>query len=1446
MIEIDKKISERITNWKKSLLDMTKRNRLLWYKPYRVGSLMLTKDIFDYEIDNVFEAINGLAFNDEVIEFIANAEISKDKTGSKMTQLPMLELTNSKDKENNNDEYEDNDEKRKIMIKNRAKALSIINKRIKLENDEKGLNIGYIAAGFLKWYERDDANYEVKSPLIMIPIKIEQNGRYDSFRISLNTDEEITINPVIKKKFETDFNIIFDIDIHNTEENIQISVKNLLNQIKTAIENQPNWQVVDEAVLDTFSFQNLVIWNDLDKNIDLIMNNPFVRVLAGKELPDEGFTFEEGEPDLEKVKSKDNVNIFEVDSSQQEAIYRARNGESFVVQGPPGTGKSQTITNIIAESLYMGKKVLFVSEKQAALDVVYHKLEKRKLADFCLIMHNSKQRKTDVREQITKSLIMSQKRGSVTEQAMQMYEDIDKKRKELNLYSEKLHEPFDDGTTPYFIIGELNRMRIVKDLAFTLPKDFDWNADYNTEVSNILLKVSAYGESFIDNTHHFDNNLWQYYSKPFSNSTRREVQEQIGGMNNDIFDTKIEEIKTLFNENRTKDIIKSTKQYIETLGTIPFAQANCDNISKIIDDIEKHEVSKKELEKLMNEFCQAIDKEKIELAIVLTDDFIKFEKAEDYYKKLTNRFSSFFSRFSDDYKNLLNILDEFALKKLKYSDWVKYLRILVSINHDKDEIENSKTKISSIVKSINDKYSELLSALSEKNKLVLQLIKNIDFDSLHDYQSYQNVKNELLVEYKLQDFIDKVENKDTSFSAFEISNIFKKRFLTLSLEMTDFDKKYSDYTRQNHDIDVDIFRKYDKQTLDISAARIKCKLVDNLPSLSSFTNEARGGEIRLLQRELKKKSRLMPTRKLIENLPVLLPQLKPCMMMSPLTISSYFGANPNWKFDIVIFDEASQVKPEYAITSIIRGSQVIVAGDSKQMPPTSFFSAIDDEDEYDDENTQIDNLESILDEMSSAFPDVYLNWHYRSKDESLIAFSNHHFYNNRLAIFPSPIIKGEQIGIDFVYCDNGLWDSKNGNKPEAEKIALMVFQHVKDHSEQSLGIVAFGKSQEYAIEEALIKLRDIHPENEWYFSDSKPEPFFIKNLENVQGDERDRIILSFGYGKDANGAFAMRFGPLAMTGGERRLNVAVSRAKISMTVVSSFKANEVRGVEDNPQRKLIRDFVDYAERGIIALIGDSETDLEKYQPEFDSGFEEDVFNFLKNNGYKVRTQVGASGYRIDMAVKHPKIDGRYILAIECDGASYHGSRTARDRDILRQEVLETLGWKFYRIWSTDWFHDNNNERQRLLNAIITAINNYDNHISNSSPKEQATEEAGQIIEDTTDNTDLELNQIYQSWKMSLKKQFGDGTHSQYNNWSNNDGWNSLYTMEHYDVIDKIIEQILKYKNGFSPEDVFREINERVFDKNRYTEQAKIIYIRKFDHLIGQNKIEIVNDAIRIK
>lgn len=405
----------------------------------------------------------------------------------------------------------------------------------------------------------------------MVPIKIEQDGRRAPFRISLNTDEQISLNPIIKKKFETDFDITLNDFSSDSDTNSMLST--YLSELRREISKESNWTIKDDIIIDTFSFQNLAIWNDLDKNRDLVTDNPFSRILAGGSLVDEGFSYESGEPDLEKVKSKDNLNIYEVDSSQQEAIYRAKKGESFVIQGPPGTGKSQTITNIIAEMLYLGKRVLFVSEKQAALDVVYHKLEKKNLSDFCLILHNSKAKKQNVRDQIAKSLELSSKRNSVTDEALKIYDDLDEKRKSLNLYAEKLHEKFDDGTTPYVLIGEISKLRSVKDLVFDMPNDFNWDADYNTEIADLFYAIDEYGKSFIDNTNHFADNYWKYYQGELGNTTRREVQEKIGNINDSIFTEKI-------NALDLKNIYSTSKELFNLLDLIPFSQSEHGDLEK--------------------------------------------------------------------------------------------------------------------------------------------------------------------------------------------------------------------------------------------------------------------------------------------------------------------------------------------------------------------------------------------------------------------------------------------------------------------------------------------------------------------------------------------------------------------------------------------------------------------------------------------------------------------------------------------------------------------------------------------------------------------------------------------------------------------------------------------------------------------------------------------------
>lgn len=378
--------------------------------------------------------------------------------------------------------------------------------------------------------------------------------------------------------------------------------------------------------------------------------------------------------------------------------------------------------------------------------------------------------------------------------------------------------------------------------------------------------------------------------------------------------------------------------------------------------------------------------------------------------------------------------------------------------------------------------------------------------------------------------------------------------------------------------------------------------------------------------------------------------------MSPLSVSTFLG--PDMKFDVVIIDEASQIFPQDAIGAIYRGRQLIVVGDSMQMPPSNFFNSIVDI-ESDDEEDDVTDFESILDLCSASFPQRRLKWHYRSRFEQLIAFSNKNFYDNELVTFPSAKRAGVGAGVDYVYVD-GTFDRKTKtNRAEAEKIVDMVFESFEEHPERSLGVVAFSISQQNLIDRLISKRRQQDPSKESFFGSDRAEPFFVKNLETVQGDERDTVIFSVAYAKDAQGRLLLNFGPINRAGGERRLNVAVTRAKYNVRLVSSMHYTDIDlSRTQSVGARLLREYLDLAENGEIAL---ERAVTVAAEDSFDSEFETEVCEFLRSKGYSVDTQVGCSSFKIDMAVKRPD-SSDYVLAIECDGAAYHSSKTARDRD----------------------------------------------------------------------------------------------------------------------------------------------------------------------------------------
>jgi len=506
-----------------------------------------------------------------------------------------------------------------------------------------------------------------------------------------------------------------------------------------------------------------------------------------------------------------------------------------------------------------------------------------------------------------------------------------------------------------------------------------------------------------------------------------------------------------------------------------------------------------------------------------------------------------------------------------------------------------------------------------------------------------------------------------------------------------------------HERQVREFASLDYSQLDVARERLKQLHAKRWQSWER-TSVAQS-ELPRLKKEANKKRQHLPIRKLLNDkqkgIQNLAKTLKPCWMMSPLSVSQYIDPNVI-HFDVLIFDEASQLRTEDVVSSIIRSNQVIVIGDRKQLPPTSFFSTGESEEDTDDENDA--SYESILDECSNFMFGRTLKWHYRSQDERLIAFSNLHFYDSQLVTFPNPI-QNPDLGVWFKHVPDGVYDrgGRRDNQREAAIVAQLVLKHIQQASDQSLGIIAFSEAQADAIQEQLEILGRDYPNLEAFCRDNSPQ-FFLKALENVQGDERDVVLLSVGYARDSQGKLSLNFGPLNKKGGERRLNVAVTRAKNKITLVSSILASDIDLTRTQSEGvRLLHNYLEYAASGGERLQDNFYTD----DLQFDSPFEEDVYHTLKRHSllqqeYTIRTQVGCSGYRIDLAIANNNRPGEFLLGIECDGASYHSSPTARDRDRLRQQVLERLGWRIHRIWSTEWFC-NKPEQVRLLIEKIKQI-----------------------------------------------------------------------------------------------------------------------------------------------
>lgn len=1347
--------------WCDKLLDTGRGNRLINYK----DSKLRTIDILEPDYQTVFSRISSgqtMSFYevDDFIRRLKEDEIEEDEEFEeqkdkgkfdKISKQQILEMVTPLLSKNEILSF-----KKGFTLR---KGLSSIKKIANTSLTEKGINILYMAFGFLTWKESEESEYTLKSPLILIPITLENESSSLPFTVH-HYEDEVTTNPTLIYKMEQEFGV--KIPIFQDDEHSEESLEDYLQRVQEIAEKH-NWSVSENVAIGTFSFLKLNMYQDLVNNEKRILSNSTVKSLLNRVDDDkqaDSVEFDEG------IKNDNDIllhNVVDADSSQLAAIMQAKKGKSFVLQGPPGTGKSQTITNLIAEFLYEGKNVLFVSEKLAALNVVFNNLKKAGLSDFCLELHSNKTNKKDVIAELYR--VLSGNRKTMKETAAYEFEELKKIKKQLDKYADIMHtvQPC-INKTPYQILGAVSKYHNIPSFEYAIDSINTKDIEYLKTATSNIEAFEKYSENI---GYDYRKNSWYgYINGDLTYQTKIGIKKLFGKVE-EFLKNLVKEVKSLKKKTKIdyKNLVDINKdlELLDTIEDLEFfdtALFKVKTLNRLLKSVENY-----------NQKVEQFKKSKELIFKIFTDELFEIN-IKEYYLRFKNDYISSFRFFNGRYRNDKKVLSRYQhniKNKLKYNEIVDLLKAAKEVQESESVLEKERKLIFNLLesnkdpekhydwKSIEKELNDLSQVLTEdflvfenlNEKEFKEYQENIDdfvdfiedskedFDNLKSLQEsfdvtvidFNNIgiddllskissclKDYDLIEdwVRINDVLTKLKNQELlEFIELSIDNKIPRKTLSKTYKLMfymqwmyyiiDKNDTLHEFNRLSQDAAVSNFKKKDKLRFEISKAEIVTRLNSVMPSLN---NMAAGSQVSSLVREANKKTRQKPVRLLLRDAGQLIQKLKPCFLMSPLSVSTYLDSD-TCKFDVVIFDEASQIFPWDAIGSIYRAKQVIVVGDSKQMPPSNFFNSGMIEDDVEDENYEDDSLdfESILDICSTVYTQNRLNWHYRSKTEDLIAFSNQNFYDGHLVTFPSAHKNNADMGVNFYYVEKGIFDRKSKcNIIEAEKVVDLVFEHFKTHQDRSLGVVAFSVSQQEAIEDIIQKRREKDDQYADCFDTKKAEPFFVKNLETVQGDERDTIIFSVAYAKDNEGRFLHNFGPLNRKGGERRLNVAVTRAKYNVKLVASIKSYDIDlGRTSATGAKLLKDYLDCAEHGMQNV---NKNLLVDQDAEPDSYFEVEVYEVLKEAGFKVDMQVGCSGYRIDLGVKHPTKD-EYVLAVECDGATYHSGKTTRDRDRLRQEVLERLGWKFYRIWSTDWFRNNAVEKRKLLSAVEKSIEDFD-------------------------------------------------------------------------------------------------------------------------------------------
>lgn len=1154
------------------------------------------------------------------------------------------------------------------------KRVRAIRRKVRELEEERGINAGYLAVGMATWEEEGKTP---ASPVLLRPATLKPvSARQGDFTVEL--DEESEVNPVLCHALETQFSIVLpDSELSDLANGSgPFDPGPVFERIEKLVDEVSGFRIARRLVAGTFSYAKLPMVRDLEHAEELLVASDVVAALAGDQGAVRAIRTEAtaGPIDPDRLLPTDEFLVLDADSSQSVAINTVVAGSNLVLHGPPGTGKSQTIANLIATLVARGRKVLFVAEKRAAIDAVLHRLDQVGLADLVMDLHDGGANRRQVARQLDVTL---DRAASVTRRAdpETLHRRLVDQRARLREHRANLHEPRQPwGVSAYDVQVALLGMR---------PE-----AASGERLSGSIL--GALHDETVDDVR---DQLHEYAALGgFTLSPRR--TPWCGAAIQSAEDAE----RAYATAARLGSQLFPTAQ--DSLGRV-LAECGLAPPRSLAD--WRHALA------LLDGVRSTLRLFKPEVYDAPLDDLVAATASRRWRRERGVHTSWRTRRDARKAAKALWSADKPARGQLHAALVAAAGQRRAWADRSRDGAQPRAPVDLSAAEEAYQQVDAALRALGEFVQTPSPELSPQDFaGALDRFVDDETTPQRLprlyeldkeLRRRELDPLLEELAGREASPEVAVL--VFDHVWYRSILDHLRFhDHRYAAFAGDVLTHAVDEFGFADRSHIATNADRIRQATAEALYA----AREQHPEQDMAVRREAGRQRRHKHIRRLLPDARDVLLALKPCWAMSPLVVSQVLPAER--LFDAVVFDEASQVPPADAVCSIMRGRRVVVAGDEHQLPPTSFFvTASESEDEEEEDagpagsaGPLTASFDSILEVLATlGLPRRWLAWHYRSRDQRLIAFSNEKVYDRRLTTFPG-VESGGCLRNEVVAQTTGVAGQEESVAAEVSRVVELVLDHAERRPRESLGVIAMGIKHANRIEEALLRALKTRSSLERFFAEDSGEPFFVKNLERVQGDERDAIILSIGYGRSADGRLRYNFGPINKAGGERRLNVAVTRAKQRLTVVSSFGSYDL-----DPRRlhaegaRLLRAYLEYAESGGRNL-GSSVDEQPALNP-----FESDVRDRLTAAGIPVFPQYGVAGYRIDFAAAHPERPGQMVLAIEADGASYHSAETVRDRDRLRQEHLERLGWVFHRIWSTDWFRDPEAEVARVRAAYDRVV-----------------------------------------------------------------------------------------------------------------------------------------------